>query len=328
MTGSSCSTGFVGQPPRLSVAGSTSSVAVNARKRSRPPGGVAAVQRPGCEQLPGSSGHPRRPRCSQAWERPDASELQLLAAGTAAGQSITASLDVVVAPGSSAVIAYGGDRVNFTYIIGAQTIGPTSASHVNVPGLHPARLYQASVTVTPVGHPSAAVTLSSTQFGKSLPWPSGLAVQVASTVGANAGTGTAVASFPGLPGRALRSPGQHHVRVRSPPGERSGRWAATRGPYGPGPDRWAVHPVADAAEQLGAGPLRHAIACADGPVHHRHSAPLQLCGRGRRDVHVRVHHTRPQCELQRHGPARRDRLAGKRGEWPRVQQRHSTAPGS
>ena len=199
VVGSSCGPGFVGVPPKLTVKGDQKSVVVNVGNDLGLLGdslsfSVQGVSAAGLLGAPASDG-----RCSQAWESPDPADLQLLAAGVPDGQSVTAELRVVVVPGASSVLAFGGDQVSFSYSVGGQVIGPTPFAEVDVPGLDPAKLYQATATVTPLGHPSAAVTLTSPEFAKTIPWPSALRVQVAATVGENANTGTVIATFQPLP---------------------------------------------------------------------------------------------------------------------------------
>jgi hypothetical protein len=199
ITGSSCGPGFVGQPPDLTVPGNVTSVTINAGNRLGLLGesfefSVQGISTTGLVGAPSAD-----TRCTQAWQPPDPADLQLLAAGTPVGQTITAGLNLVVAPGTPSVVAYGGDPVTITYALAGQRIGPTTSVTANVAGLNPAQLYQASVVVTPVGHPSAAVTVRSAQFGRTLPWPSGVTMQAAANIGANANSGLAVATFQGLP---------------------------------------------------------------------------------------------------------------------------------
>lgn len=199
VTGSSCGTAFVGRPPTLSVPGPLTSVTVNPGNNLGLLGdslqfSVQGVSATGLVGAPGPA-----TRCLRAWQPPDPNDLQLLAAGTVVGQTITAGLTVAVVPGASSVLAYGGNQVTFTYSLANQTEGPTPLATAAFPGLRPARSYQASVTVMPLGHPAAAVTLAGAPFGRSLPWPPGLGLKVTGTVGANPNSGTATASFPGLP---------------------------------------------------------------------------------------------------------------------------------
>ncbi len=208
VTGSSCGTGFVGIPPRLVVPGSSDSVTVNSGDDQGLLGdslsfSVQGVSRTGLVGGPTSS-----QGCTQSWQPPDASDLQLFAAGAAVGQSITASLTVVVAAGRSNEQAFGGDQVTFTYAVDGHSVGPTSSLGVDVPGLGPAKLYRATVTVTPVGHPSAAVTITSPPFGKTLPWPTQLHMHVAGAVDPDPSSGTVVATFHGLPPGSFQAQGK------------------------------------------------------------------------------------------------------------------------
>ena len=80
--------------------------------------------------------------CTQAWQPPDPAAVQLLAAAAPAGQTVTASLQVVASGG--AALAYGGDRVTFTYSVGGHTVGPTTAvsGHCPRPGSQQSPMYR------------------------------------------------------------------------------------------------------------------------------------------------------------------------------------------
>jgi hypothetical protein len=199
VVGSSCGSGFVGVPPKLTVRGTQTSVTVNAGNRLGLLGDSLVFSVEGVSDTGLVGAATSDERCSQAWQRPDPAKLQLLAAGTPDGQQITADLRVVVAPGASAVSAFGGDAVTFAYSVGGQDVGPTPSPAADIPGLDPAKQYQATATITPVGHPSGAVTVTSQPFSKTIPWPSTLGVEVGSTVGQNANTATVVATFQALP---------------------------------------------------------------------------------------------------------------------------------
>jgi hypothetical protein len=204
--GTSCGS-FVASPPSVSVPGSQTSVIVNAGNDSGLLGdslrfSVQGLSSAGLPGTPTSSS-----RCSQSWQPPNPADLALLAAGEPLGQTITAQLSVTVVQGAAQVAALGGDQVTYTFSVASPgagnahqiSVGPISTPEASVPGLNPAQTYRATVTVSPVGHPLAAVTLSSAPFTKTLPWPSDLHMQVSASVGPDANAGTAVATFPGLP---------------------------------------------------------------------------------------------------------------------------------
>ncbi|MGA3218979.1 MAG: hypothetical protein ABSE77_07870, partial [Acidimicrobiales bacterium] len=205
--GSSCGTGFIGQAPKLDVRGSQTSVTVNAADNLGLLGdslsfSVQGVSSAGLVGAPTSSA-----QCTPAWQPPDASALKLLAAGTPQGQTITADLKLAVAPGTAPVLAYGGNQVTYTYSVDGRSFGPTTSLEADISGLDPAKQYQATVIVTPTEHPDAAVTVTSQDFGRTIPWPSGLQMQVHGTVGADTNTGTVVARFEDLPTGPFRALG-------------------------------------------------------------------------------------------------------------------------
>jgi hypothetical protein len=203
--GSSCGTGFVGQPPVLQVPASRTSVTVNGGNDLKLLGDqlTFSVEGVGSTGLVGAptSDH----TCTQAWQPPDPAAIQLLAAATPSGQTVTAHLEVV--PTGSSTIAYGGDRVTFTYAVGSHTFGPTTANQVEIPGLGAARSYVPTVVVTPVGHPSAAVTITGRAFSKTVPWPANLHAEASGSVGADLNSGSVLVTFPGLPAGSYKASG-------------------------------------------------------------------------------------------------------------------------
>ncbi|HUC14636.1 MAG TPA: hypothetical protein VMS00_09315, partial [Acidimicrobiales bacterium] len=208
VTGSSCGTAFVGIPPRVEVPGSRNSVTVNPADDLGLLGDSLSFSVQGVSSTGLVGGPTSAQACTQAWQPPDASDLQLFAAGAPTGQTITAALKVVMVPNSSNEVAFGGDQVTFTYAVGGHNVGPTSSLGVAVPGLDPAKLYRATVTVTPVGHPSAAVTITSPSFGKTLPWPARLHMHAAGVVQPDPSSGTVVATFHGLPPGSFQAQGK------------------------------------------------------------------------------------------------------------------------
>jgi hypothetical protein len=205
--GSSCGTSFIGQAPKLDVAGSQTSVTVNAADDLGLLGDSLRFSVQGVSSA-GLVGPPTSGRqCAAAWQPPDASAMKLLAAGTPEGQTVTADLKLVVAPSASPVLAYGGNPVVYTYSVGGRSSGPTSSLEADITGLDPAKQYQATVIVTPIDHPAAGVTVTSPEFGRTIPWPGELQMQVHGTVGADRNTGTVVARFAGLPTSLFRAQG-------------------------------------------------------------------------------------------------------------------------
>ncbi|HTT89003.1 MAG TPA: hypothetical protein VMF65_05565 [Acidimicrobiales bacterium] len=203
--GSSCGTGFIGLPPELHLPASTTSVTVNAGNDQKLLGDALSFSVQGVGST-GLLGEPASDHvCTQAWQPPDPTAIQLLAAGMPAGQTVTARLEVV--PTVSPVLAYGGNRVTFTYSVGGHTVGPTGADQVDVPGLSAARSYTPTVVITPDGHPSAAVTITGRAFSKTVPWPAGLRAQASGTVGADPNAGTVLVTFPGLPSGSYKATG-------------------------------------------------------------------------------------------------------------------------
>jgi hypothetical protein len=203
--GTSCGTAFVGEPPVLQLPASRTSVTVNAGNDLKLLGTqlTFSVEGVGSTGLVGAPASDHT--CTLAWQPPDPAAIQLLAAAIPSGQTVTANLEVV--PTGSAALAFGGDRVTFTYSVGGHTVGPTTSSKVSVAGLAPARSYVPTVVVTPVGHPSAAVTVTGRAFSKTIPWPAGLRAQASGTVGTDPNTGTVLVTFPGLPAGAFKATG-------------------------------------------------------------------------------------------------------------------------
>ena len=207
VVGTACGGSYVGQPPVLDVGGGQSSVTVNQGNDLGLLGSsltfsVQGVSSAGLVGAPTSAG-----RCSQAWQPPDPADLRLLAAGLPAGGTVSAELSVAVAPGVPQAIALGGDQVEYTFEVAGKALGPTTSPQVEVTGLQPAKTYQATVSLSPLGHPQAAVSLTSPPFTQTLPWPRQLRMEVSALAGANASTGTAVASFPGLPPGSFEATG-------------------------------------------------------------------------------------------------------------------------
>ena len=144
--------------------------------------------------------------CTQAWQPPDPAAIQLLAAASPSGQTVTANLQVVASGGAPWRTA--GTRVTFTYNVGGHTVGPTSAAQVTVPGLAAAKSYVPTVVVTPDrapvcgGHDHGTGVLQDDPMARrgSEPRQSG-------TVGADPNSGSVLVTFPGLPAGPFKASG-------------------------------------------------------------------------------------------------------------------------
>ncbi len=197
--GTACGSSVTAAPPQETVTGRRTSVVLDGSPAGTWLGtsmsfSVQGVSSAGLSGAPKSSGN-----CTTAWQPPDPAELQLQAAAVPAGAGLTAQLDVQVVNGATPLLAFGGTTVQYTYTVGNLQVGPTTASQVLVPGLSAAHQYQAAVTVVPLGHPEALITLTSAPFSRTLPWPAALALQVTGSVSANPNDGTVVATVQGLP---------------------------------------------------------------------------------------------------------------------------------
>ena len=193
-----CGNAFVGQPPTIEVAASQTSVTINADRLGLLGDSLSfSVQGALASGLAGdpTSDH----ACTEAWRPPDASALVLDASDVQVGQTITATMQVLTS-GISPVEAFGSGATDFVYHIGSVTLAPTTATHVQVPGLPAGVSYSPTVTVYPAGHPGAAVTIAAAAFTPSLAWPSGLGLVATGAVDpTNPNTGTITLSFPDLP---------------------------------------------------------------------------------------------------------------------------------
>lgn len=195
--GSACGGSYVGTPPTVQVAGDTDSVTINADDLGllgeSLTFSVEGTLASGLTGNPTSDGS-----CTEAWRKPDPSAIAVTGSGAAAGNTITATLQVSAS--GNPVEDFGAlpGRTEFVYSIGGQTVGPTTDLRVTVPGLPPGQQFTPSVQVYPEGHPEAAVTVTGTPFSQTLPWPADLqgGMAVIPAVGADPNTGTATVTFP------------------------------------------------------------------------------------------------------------------------------------
>ncbi|MGH9056857.1 MAG: fibronectin type III domain-containing protein [Acidimicrobiales bacterium] len=197
VVGTACGSSYVGQPPSVQVPGTQTSATVNADSLGLLGDSVSfSVQGVLVSGLPGNptSDH----TCTEAWRAPNAADIALQGAGTASGQTITASLQV--STNGPTVEAFGSQSTDFVYHVGDATVGPTTATSVTVPGLAAGQSYTPTVTVYPAGHPSSSVTVTGAAFSQTLTWPPGLAVDVAPSVDpTNPNIGSLDLAFPGRP---------------------------------------------------------------------------------------------------------------------------------
>lgn len=206
VTGAACGSSFVGQPPSASVSGAVDTVTIP----SVPAGLLGdslsfSVQG---ELISGLTGDPTSDHsCTESWRPPNASALKLEGSGAAVGQTITATLQVAWT--GSATNAFGSQATDFVYRVGGRTVGPTTATTVEIPGLAAGQDYTPSVTITPAGHPAGAVTIEGEPFAKTLPWPQPPHIAVSPTPSVDASDptmGTLALTFTGLPGGSTGGP--------------------------------------------------------------------------------------------------------------------------
>ncbi|MGH9114650.1 MAG: hypothetical protein ACRDWW_02355, partial [Acidimicrobiales bacterium] len=197
VVGTACGSSYVGQPPSVQVPGAQTSATINADSLGLLGDSVSfSVQGVLVSGLPGNptSDH----TCTEAWRAPNAADIAVKGAGTASGQTITASLQV--STNGPPVEVFGSQSTDFVYHVGGATVGPTTDTSVNVGGLAAGQTYTPAVTVYPAGHPGASVTVTGAAFSQTLPWPPDLAVGVAPSVDpSNPNVGSLALTFPGLP---------------------------------------------------------------------------------------------------------------------------------
>ncbi len=204
VTGSACGPGYVGAPPTTTVSGGVYRATFSADALGLL-GQSLSFQVQG-SLADGLQGNPRGDaRCSQSWRAPHGASITLSGAGQVAGQTITAHLQVQ--PPTSDAAVYGSLHTQFVYRVGPTTVGPTTSTSVSVPGLAPNSRYVPEVTVVPVGHPSAAVTVVGHPFRQNLAWSPALALVATPHVDPDPNTGTVDAVFPNLAGGAYQASG-------------------------------------------------------------------------------------------------------------------------
>ena len=203
VTGAACGSGFVGIPPATRVSGADTSVTIRAGALL----GTSLTFHVQGATAAGLAGDPASDHaCTQAWRAPDPSHIAVKASAIPSGSSITATL--VVSTDEAPVQAFGSTGTQFTYTVGSSTVGPTTRSTVEFRGLAAGTVYQPEVTVTPIGHPGAAVTVNGTPFTQTVPWPSDLHLLAAAAVDpTDPDEGTLTASFPGAPAVPLAASG-------------------------------------------------------------------------------------------------------------------------
>lgn len=206
VTGAACGSSFVGQPPSVTVSGALDTVTIPAT-----PAGLLGDSLSFSVQgqlISGLTGDPTSDHsCTESWRPPNPSAVKLKGSGVAAGQTITATLQVAWT--GSASSAFGSQATQFLYRIGGRTVGPTTATTVEVAGLAAGQEYTPSVTITPAGHPSGALTIQGAPFAQTLSWPQPPAIALTATPSVSASDptkGTLGLTFSGLPGGKAAGP--------------------------------------------------------------------------------------------------------------------------
>ncbi len=195
--GATCGGTVVTSPPQAQVSGNVYSVTISAEKL-----GLLGDAFSFSVEGSLSSGLVGRPTtdgtCTRSWADPIAADISLTGAGEAQGSSLSAQLQVDVTGNPAVAFGTAVSQADFIYKVANDTIGPTNATSVTVPGLAPGMPYVASVTVYPSGHPESSVTVSGTAFQINVPWPSDLQtnLNVKAVVDPNPNTGTVTVSFP------------------------------------------------------------------------------------------------------------------------------------
>ena len=195
VTGSACG-GFVSNPPVVKVDGSQTSATISADQLSLL-GDSLSFQVQGISAAGLTGGPTADHACTQSWRPPDPASISVAASGVAVGQTIAATVQVSAAGNSTN--AFGSQATTFTYHVGPSTVGPTPATSVKIPGLAPGSSYTPSVTITPTGHPGAALTVTGSPFQQNLTWPV-MTARAQGSTNADPNEGTVVATFsPVLP---------------------------------------------------------------------------------------------------------------------------------
>jgi hypothetical protein len=216
VTGQSCGSGsFIGTPPTVTVSGSQETATFKFADNPSLIGQPLQFEVQGTDIL-GHVGDPATSSgCADGWAIPVASDISLSAFDRQAGDfTDTATLTVAPVPGVSAAEAYGSLSTQYTFVVtntadSSQVVnqvgnpggGPIGSPTMTVTGLIPGVTYSASVTVTPVGHPSAATTVPA-QFisGVTSSWPSMALVSSTAVLDPSADTGSLSATISGAYG--------------------------------------------------------------------------------------------------------------------------------
>lgn len=178
--GSACGASYVGQPPpTVQVPRNQTSVVINADGLGLLGDSLTfSVQGSLASGLLGGATPDHG--CTEAWRPPDRNFIAVSGSGVQNGQTITATLRVSTS--EPAVEAFGSTSTQFIYKVGGNTVGPTAATSVTVPGLAAGQTYVPSVAVYPTGQPQASVTVTGQPFSKNLSWPSNLSVSIQPSV--------------------------------------------------------------------------------------------------------------------------------------------------
>ena len=256
LIGSSCGTGFVGQPPDLTVPASTTSVTVNAGNDLKMLGDQLTFSVQGLSSTGLRGAATSDHTCTQAWQPPGPG------GHPAAGGCHPCWADGHRQPAGShqwrSGLAYGGDRVTFTYRRRSHG-GADVSSTVTIPGLVAAKSYVPTVVVTPVGHPAAALPSPGDRFPKPSPGLPGCTPQ---RTGRLAPTRTRAACWSPsrFAGGTVQGVGIGHLWVRGPASKRPGGQRTGQHGHRPGPDGRPLFRLSHPAGHLGARPLRRPIA--------------------------------------------------------------------
>jgi Fibronectin type III domain len=216
VTGQSCGSGaFIGTPPTVTVSGSTETATFRFADNPSLIGRPLQFEVQGTDIL-GHVGDPATSSgCADGWAIPVASDISLSASESQAGDfTDTATLTVAPVPGVSAAEAYGSLSTQYTFVVtntadSSQIVnqvgnpggGPIGSPTMTVTGLIPGVTYSASVTVTPVGHPSAATTVPAEPIsGVTSSWPSMALVSSTAVLDPSADTGSLSATIAGAYG--------------------------------------------------------------------------------------------------------------------------------
>jgi hypothetical protein len=215
ITGQTCEgDSFIGTPPSTTVAGSQESVTFPLALNPSLIGQDLTFEVQGTDVL-GHAGDPATSNaCVNGWSTPVAADITLSALDKPAPDfTDTATLTVTTASGVTAAEAFGSRNTDFTYSVtstsGGQPVtqvgnpsgGPISSPTVTVTGLTPGATYDTMVTVTPVGHGSAATPVSGSAItGVSSAWPAVSLVSSTTVLDPSANTGTLSATVAGAYG--------------------------------------------------------------------------------------------------------------------------------